>query len=239
MEELKNFNLDNLYQKLFLSDDDFIKWLQKLRLLHSSRQCECGNYMTLQKPEVGRKYGKWQCPKRSCRKKGFLVGTWFENSILSLKEHVKMSYFRCRGLCKQDDYEFEFRREDGSTLGRATMLNGKIVFEKCALAGSLLIQKNSVVMERSLKWTKPFLAVASTMSEDWWINNDLRIQIIQKYVLPGTAVMTDGWAGYNGVVDLPEGYEHYVVNHSENFVSPDDPDIHTQSIESMHQKFKH
>uniref|UniRef100_A0A915EQ20 Transposase n=1 Tax=Ditylenchus dipsaci TaxID=166011 RepID=A0A915EQ20_9BILA len=46
-------------------------------------------------------------------------------------------------------------------------------------------------------------------------------------------------AGYNGVADLPEGYEHYVVNHSENFVNPDDSDIYTQSIESMHQIFKH
>jgi hypothetical protein len=51
--------------------------------------------------------------------------------------------------------------------------------------------------------------------------------------------VTDGWKGYNGVEDLPEGYEDYVVIHAENFVDPDDPDIHTQNIESMHQKFKH
>lgn len=62
---------------------------------------------------------------------------------------------------------------------------------------------------------------------------------VQKYIVPGTATMTDGWAGYNSVTDLPEGYEHYAVNHSKNFVDPEDPDIHTQNIESMHQKFKH
>jgi hypothetical protein len=51
--------------------------------------------------------------------------------------------------------------------------------------------------------------------------------------------MTDCWSGYNGVTDLPEGYEHDQVNHSENFVSPADANVHIQGVESLHQKLKH
>jgi hypothetical protein len=51
--------------------------------------------------------------------------------------------------------------------------------------------------------------------------------------------MTDGWPAYCGIKDLPDGYEHYVVNHSENFVNPEDADVHIQGVESLHQKLKH
>ena len=46
------------------------------------------------------------------------------------------------------------------------------------------------------------------------------------------------WRAYMRIDQLPEGFDHVMVNHSENFVDPQNPDIHTQSIESLWQKFK-
>ena len=42
-------------------------------------------------------------------------------------------------------------------------------------------------------------------------------------------VVTDGWAAYEVLNEL--GYNHNSVNHSSNFVSPSNPDVHTQTIE--------
>jgi hypothetical protein len=54
--------------------------------------------------------------------------------------------------------------------------------------------------------------------------------LICEHVLPGTHIMTDRWAAYNGLSTM--GYQHGVVIHNDNFVSPDDSKVHTQQIES-------
>jgi hypothetical protein len=45
------------------------------------------------------------------------------------------------------------------------------------------------------------------------------------------------WAAYEGIAALPEGYSHWQVNHSQNFVDPN-MQSNTQCIESTWQKFK-
>lgn len=55
------------------------------------------------------------------------------------------------------------------------------------------------------------------------------IPLITKWIKPGkyiffileSIIMSDGWASYIGISDIPEmNYTHLVVNHSENFVDP-------------------
>ena len=55
--------------------------------------------------------------------------------------------------------------------------------------------------------------------------------IITTYIRPGSTIMTDMWPAYKGVANLPQGYRHQTVNHSEHFVDPE-TGAHTQSIES-------
>ena len=44
------------------------------------------------------------------------------------------------------------------------------------------------------------------------------LRIIQRYVAPGTTVITDKWKGYTNLGN--HGYVHLDVNHSQNFVDP-------------------
>jgi hypothetical protein len=55
--------------------------------------------------------------------------------------------------------------------------------------------------------------------------------IARAYVLPGSHVNTDCWAGYNGLSRM-EGmdYDHHPVNHERHFVDPIDG-THTNRIE--------
>ena len=55
--------------------------------------------------------------------------------------------------------------------------------------------------------------------------------LISQYVRRGTHIITDSWKGYNDIKSL--GYTHSLVNHSEEFVSSEDPSVHTQSIEGV------
>lgn len=55
--------------------------------------------------------------------------------------------------------------------------------------------------------------------------------IIARNIDLETHVITDGWGGYQDLGSL--GFRHSVVNHSHNFVNPQDPSIHTQGIENV------
>ena len=57
------------------------------------------------------------------------------------------------------------------------------------------------------------------------------INIIRSRILPGSRIISDGWAAYRGIQILGI-YTHDVIVHAMNFVSLHDPTIHTQIIES-------
>ncbi|KAI1693171.1 ISXO2-like transposase domain-containing protein [Ditylenchus destructor] len=63
---------------------------------------------------------------------------------------------------------------------------------------------------------------------------------IDKYVEKGSYIMTDGLRSYGGLDNWDvKNFQHDVVLHKYYFVDPENPWIHTNSIESTWQKFKH
>jgi len=54
------------------------------------------------------------------------------------------------------------------------------------------------------------------------------LQVIQKWILPGTTVISDCWRAYDCLSD--EGYSHLKVNHSLHFKDPESG-AHTNGIE--------
>jgi len=59
MESLKGMNERLFYQKLFLNDTDFEKWLVEMGLLYADRECECGSGMSL-KAKIEHNYPIWR-----------------------------------------------------------------------------------------------------------------------------------------------------------------------------------
>lgn len=97
MEALKNLNLRGLFRLMdSMNEDEFISWLQSLKLLHSRRICpSCGYDMVFAKEKDTRSKCAekvnllWRCNRRACPKKtrtGFFHGTFFEEHKLPLKE---------------------------------------------------------------------------------------------------------------------------------------------------------
>lgn len=64
-------------------------------------------------------------------------------------------------------------------------------------------------------------------------------QVISAHVLPGTIIVTDGWAGYDNIDHINNGvYQHEVVVHAQNFVDPNHPEVNTQAAEGLWMQAK-
>ena len=61
----------------------------------------------------------------------------------------------------------------------------------------------------------------------------------RSHVLPGTIIVTDGWAGYDNIDHINNGvYQHEVVVHAQNFVDPNHPEVNMQAIEGLWMQAK-
>ena len=63
------------------------------------------------------------------------------------------------------------------------------------------------------------------------------IPLIFKFSKPKTIIYSDTWAAYRGLEEH-NNYVHKVINHSEHFVDPEDPTVHTQNIERLWRDIK-
>ena len=62
------------------------------------------------------------------------------------------------------------------------------------------------------------------------------VEVLRRNVLPESIIISDEWRGYSGLRE--SGFQHYTVNHSQNFVNPLFPNVHTQGIESFWSRLK-
>lgn len=56
-------------------------------------------------------------------------------------------------------------------------------------------------------------------------------EVICRRIDQQSRIISDGWSAYTGLRE--QGFMHDVVNHSVNFVSPTDNNVHTQNIENL------
>ena len=52
------------------------------------------------------------------------------------------------------------------------------------------------------------------------------IHLIKKYILPRTTIVSDNWRAYTSIKE--DRYTHWIINHSEHFVDPENNSAHTK-----------
>jgi len=63
--------------------------------------------------------------------------------------------------------------------------------------------------------------------------------LLVQHVLPGTHIISDGWAAYANLDRIANGiYTHSVVVHQQNFVDHNDATVHTNVVENMWMQAK-
>ena len=81
--------------------------------------------------------------------------------------------------------------------------------------------------------SKCFLVEGSDRREETL--RDISIQ----WVVSGTHIISDGWRAYNNIEQWSDSiYTQSVIVHEQNFIDPQDPEVHTQNVEDLWMRAK-
>jgi len=257
MEELQDFKLVDLFEKMRLEGNEFHKWLANIGLLHGSRTCTCGNAM--EKHRAGSGSLHWRCNRAMHRPSqpsiGFKVGTFFEDVRLDCKTIFKLTYLWCMNLpLEYAEFETEvghpnvvfwhkkFRqicaryfRNHPIRLG-----GGRLIVEADETFLSRRHGRRGKRVRRCPKWVFGIVERGLNLSYFRVVtrrNAATLLPLLFRHVRVGSTIMTDEWRSYRRITMLHR-FHHRHVNHGLNFVKPANRKIHTQNIENKNGQLK-
>uniref|UniRef100_A0A182JHF1 ISXO2-like transposase domain-containing protein n=1 Tax=Anopheles atroparvus TaxID=41427 RepID=A0A182JHF1_ANOAO len=180
-----------------------IKWLMDVGLLKQQHQCQKCGGAMKLKKVASGDQCRWICRKKTC------TGTCsIRTGSIFFNSKCSLPYLT----------RLLFEWAHASTSARATVEAGidniKTTIAWFATHNRINATIGEVFLERTAVRSGPVL-----------------MAIAIRHVEPGTLIITDCWRGYNGLRDSP--FRHATVNHSRNFVDPNDRSINTQRVENV------
>lgn len=244
--------LSDLFSRILKSEEDTIKYLIEIGVLKEHRKCpvnKCRKVMVIVFDRTS-----FRCPSKSCRKElSIFKNSFFSSSNLEVRKILEIAYLYLfhmpikfiitstgvysESICAwtsfirqacADAIDYEHVRIGGmgviveideTKLGKRKYHRGHRVDGVWVLVGVERTADKKIfcveLPDRSAETLKTLFEI---------------------YVIPGSIVYTDGWAAYRTVC-LELGFEHHVVNHSENFKDPEHG-THTNTVEGCNNALK-
>jgi len=261
-EEVDWKKLDNdLFLALISSEECAFDLCLRLGLIDRERRCDCGRPMEMQKNRQEQYGFQFVCTasRSVCSKKrSVLSDSFFSGAKISIRTACKCIAAYAADL-KSNQFGFytglqspesianwknffrdlcsAFVEESGSHkiggVGCTVEIDETLVFKRKNRVGRLLSNESTgtwifggICRETGDAFIVP---VASRDSATLFV-------AIQENVFPGTRIISDCWRAYDALASL--GYSHSKVNHSVNFVDPEDPSVNTQRVERMWKTLK-
>lgn len=256
---LDQVNFSSLLPEL-VDNDKCLEWLAKRRLVRNELQCPtCGilcAYVAFAQGIDGR---RWAC--RCGFRKSVRDGSFFTGSHLSLKQIVIAVYCWCYDLPQT------FMKHEAEITDDGTIVDWcNFMREECEVwmsthsetIGGMDANGEAIVVE--IDESKYFHRKyhRGQWHDGHWVFGgierdtgkcflvevpDRRARtleaLILQYILPGSHIVSDGWAAYANIQQLNHGiYTHSVVIHQANFVDPNEPETHTENVENMWMRAK-
>ncbi|XP_074655648.1 uncharacterized protein LOC141909161 [Tubulanus polymorphus] len=222
-----------------------IDWFMDRNLIAASRQCPvCNDEMKLSL-DISNKSAsegwRWSCRKRvdsvlHQRFKSVRADSWFSKSNLTIAEILEITYWLSRGV-QQTVIQTEMGLSSKTIVDWASFFREVcelVVFYNCKAIGG----PGKVVVIDESKFGKRKFNRGRCVDGQWVFggiergnnknvfmvsvdkrDSDTLIPIIEKWILPGTTIMSDCWEAYSCLNQ--RGFEHLTVNHSVTFVDPD------------------
>lgn len=247
----EHFNIDKINSLFSRPEIDILKWMAERHLIKNKMYCDnCYHYMDLGR-DKSRKLGyKWKC-KTCKRSRSVFSNSYFEDIRLNLRVYFRMIYMWASNNLQSEIVD-EMGVDKNTVCDFAKDLR-EVCFVRCMefeeMLGGIGEDGESLIVEidESLFFKRKYNR-GRIRNQQWVLGMIERIsgkcilipvpdrstntllEIIRRYVRPGSTIITDGWAAYNELDNDPS-YIHYRVIHDYNFVDPEDDMIHTQNIE--------
>ena len=248
-----------LYEELKVTELA-ISWCSRHKVIYNSRRCDsCGYHCTLNKAININDGVIWKC--YTCKfSKNIRSDSVFENSNLNLRDTVFLIYFWSQEILQKvtayelqlstktvSDWYNKFReiciqylQNNPMQLGGMTEVNEPLVVE---IDESLFFKrKYHKGRNTSASWVFGAIERRTGLCFLQKVPDRRREtleNLIKQWILPGTLIISDGWASYANIENIDGGiYQHEVILHQENFVDELYDDIHTQNIENLWMRMK-
>lgn len=259
--ENEYFTLTTLGQQT-MDNMDCLKWLAKRRLIHNHVNCrKCGQPCTLVRRQSNKDGHIWQCRPCGNRQISVRADSFFSRSHLSLQQLLLLIY------CWADDLPQNWAQKEANVAERHTMVDWwNFCRDVCVhwVANNHQElggidddgQSKTVEIDESFFFHRKY--ARGQVRPGHWVfggieRGSLRCfavdvpnrrketleALLQRYILPGTRIVSDGWPSYVDISVVGGGlYMHDVVIHEEGFVHPLHPDVHTNNVENMWMRAK-
>lgn len=216
-----------------VTKENVVSFLQEKGLLVQTKHCDCGHDMAIQKFSQCSDGYAFRCNR--CKKtKSIKDGRFFRNTSISLSKIMQLVflwimdtpvtttenllqissrtavqwYNYCRDVCS---FKMVSLQQLLGGEGVIVQIDESLMFKRKNNMGRV-VQQHWVFGMYDLSLRKGYLVNVPNRT------TQTLIPIIQRWILPGTTIISDQWAAYNTLPTL--GYLHFTVNHTQNFVDP-------------------
>lgn len=250
------FSLFELYEVL---KEDPLDFVASFHMIPNFKVCDyCGSDMLLYKNRTRLDGFIWKCGGNCLGSISIRTNSFFAGSKLCLKNLVLLLYMW------SNEYD-HVKIKNELKINKNTVVTWANNFRE--LCGDFVVSENSflggldedgnpldVEIDESLFFKRKFnrgrlgspiwvfAAIERLSGKCFFVPVESRdsntlMEIINQKILPGSRIISDQWASYRGIASSGV-FEHATVNHSRNFVSPLDPSVHTQNVESLWSQVK-
>ncbi|XP_066925007.1 uncharacterized protein [Clytia hemisphaerica] len=249
----EGMTIRKLYTEVICNKETAIRWAMDNGLIASSMKCSfCSSDMDLKDAQNYSSDGcRWRCRKKDHSSEASIrKGSWFEKSNLTLEEIIELTYWWSTGceqtqVCKEMGVSsktavdwYSFCREVCEVI---IMVHSKPI----GGPGTRVQIDESKFGKRKYhrghkvegQWV--FGGIEEESRQNFMVAVEKRdkktlIPIIERYILPGTTIISDCWKAYDCLSQ--KDYEHLKVNHSVEFVNSNGD--HTNKIEGHWRQAK-
>ena len=242
-----DLNLYTLFRDI-QNEEKAFEFLQSKRIFPQIKKCKKKHEMTVQ---FTSKNTRWVCKKRRCREEiGLRKNTWLEGSTLPIKTIIFFIYcwineYTSTKFCSKELYMSNDAITDWKMYLREVcaydLLKNPIVIGGPGMSVEIdesSFSKRKYNRGRMVPNTWVFGGICRETRECFMYvvpnrTKETLLTTVKACIRPGSTIYSDKWKAYDDIPHL-EGYDfqHYTVNHSENFVDPE-TGAHTQNIENL------
>lgn len=243
------------FLSLISTEDAAIAWMREKGLLMRTAQCPICSSMMQEEYTNGADDKIWSCRRtingrRHQIRTSIRSGSLFAGSNISIRATLLLLYEWSR-LTPIDETAYQCGVGKRAALLWFSKFRDLVEFDLASRDESILGGNNEIIeldecqigrrKQHSGRVPKPIWVfggvVRGSGGKECFIEivrnrkKDTLYPIIQRKINQESKIITDGAAVYRDLGEI--GFSHSWVNHTENFVSPQDPSVHTQSIESL------